>query len=509
MIYLIIRTGSIVNFFSDYIHSSYYTNITNIAGTYVNYFMYGAIILILIANIFIYFLMKSKKKSKRFYFFSIIFYVILFVLIGIVHSILSGMEINTIEAATARAYRDFAYIFYIPQFFFAAFILFRGVGFDIKKFNFETDLKELEISDIDAEEFELNLGIDEYKWKRNIRRFIRELKYYIKENKFIFTILCTIVTIFLGTIIYLNVSVYNKTYKQKQILSHNNLNVQVLGSMVTNRDYSGKNLKDNKYYLVLQAMITNKSNDSKTLDYNSFFIELKNRRVYPTLDQASYFLDYGMAIRQDTELKTNDGKTYILAYELNEDEITTEYTLKILEQVSLKVGEITPDYKKVSLKPYQAIALKEEKELEMGKILTFENSNIGYSTFQVTNYQIKDSYTYQYQYCISTSNCRAISDKIATNSAFTALLVLDGNYKIDTSTNYYSAAHTDRLFPDHFFHMEYTSQEGAIKEAEVINRTPQSYSNGIILETTNELKNASNINLLITIRDKRYKIKLK
>lgn len=508
IIYLIVCTNHIVNFFASYISSNYYTNITNIAGTYINYFMYLAVLVILIVGLFIYFLMKNKKKSTGFYFFLIIFYVVLFVVIGITHSILSGMEINTLEATVARAYRDVSYIFYLPQFFFAAFTLFRAVGFDIKKFNFDIDIKELEITDIDAEEFEFNIKVDDYKWKRNIRRFIRELRYYILENKFIFSILCAIVVIIFGTLIYLNIGIYNKTYRQTQVLSHNNLNIRVTNSMVTNRDYSGKVFKDNKYYLVLQIKIQNKGKDSQTLDHNNFFIELENRRVYPILDRASYFLDYGNAIRQDTELKSDVENTYVLAYELQESEIKKEYTLKILEQITYKVGEIAPEYKKVSLKPYHAINLTNIKELNMGKIMTFENSNIGYSSLQVKNYTISSSFSYQYNSCYDDNKCRQLTDKVLTNSNLTTLIILEGNYTIDNSTIYFNTARTNRLFPEHFLSIQYTDESGT-KIVEATDKTPQTYQNGIILETSSEIEKASKIDLIATIREKRYIIHLK
>lgn len=508
IIYLIICTRNIVSFFSDYISANYYTSIMNIAGTYINYFMYLAVLVILIAGLLIYFLMKQKEKSTKYYFFLIVFYVILFILIGVTHSILSGMETTTMEATAARAYRDISYIFYIPQFFFAAFTIFRGIGFDIKKFNFDIDIKELEITDIDSEEFELTLGVEDYKIKRNIRRFFREFNYYVKENKFIFTILCSIFVIIFGTLIYLNFEVYNKTYKQSQVLSHNNLNMQVTGSMITNRDYSGKIFKDNKYYIVLRLQIENKGKTSETLDYNNFFIELKNRRIYPTLDRASYFLDYAQSIREDTELKSGSKNTYVLAYEIQESEIMKEYTLKILEQVTLQVGEITPQYKEVALKPYEAINIENVTSLNTGKIATFEDSNIGYSSLKVKDYEITNNYSYQYQSCTSSDSCRNLTERVATNTNHSTLLVLNAEYMIDETTLYYKSARTSRLFPEQFLSVQYETPTES-KIAEITNKTPLTFQNGFILEVPREIEAATKIDLLVTIRNKRYTINLK
>lgn len=508
IIYLIVRTGNIVGFFSDYIEANYYTSITNIAGTFINYFMYLSVLLILIAGIFIYFLMRKKEKSTKFYFFLLSFYVILLVLIGITHSILSSMETTTMSSTAARAYRDISYIFYIPQFFFAAFTIFRGIGFDIKKFNFDIDIKELEITEVDSEEFELTLGVEDYKIKRNIRRFIREFKYYVKENKFIFSILCAIVIIIFGTIFYLNFEVYNKKYRQSQVLSHNNFNIEVTGSMLTNRDYSGNIFKDNKYYLVLQLSIENRGKTSKTLDYKNFFIELKKSRIYPILDRASYFLDYGESIREDTELKSGSKNTYVLAYEMPETELKKEYTLKILEQITYQVGEITPQYKVVSLKPYHAINIENIESINIGKIATFEESNIGYSSLQIKNYQLTDSYSYQYEYCYQKEQCRNLTERVSANKNTKTILALYANYSVDETTLYYKSARTDRLFPEHFLSIEYQIN-GDKKTQETTNRTPTTLKNGFLLEVPKEMESAEKINLVVTVRDKRYLINLK
>ncbi len=503
IIYMIVKTGNISAFFQEYVSNGYTTNITNIAGNYVNYFMYFAILCILFVGIFIYFLMRQKEKSTIYYLLLIINYTILFIMLGVTHSILSGMETTMLDATSARAYRDISYIFYLPQFLFAAFTLFRGVGFDIKKFNFDTDIKELEITDIDSEEFELNIGIEDYKIKRNIRRFFREFRYYVLENKFIFMILCSIVVIIIGNLIYLNRDVYNKRYQEKQIISHDTLNVRVVGSMLTNIDFGGKSLPQNKYYLVIQYNIENRGTTNAKFDYNNFFIELKNRRVYATLDRGGYFIDVGLALKQDTILTPKSQNTYAVAYELDPSEIQDNYTLKILEQTVINVGQITPKYKTVNLKPDHAFGMENVKFIELGKIATFEESNIGYSHFQIKGYQIADSLTYQYQQCDSETSCRTLSNRITTNTSTKTLLILDSNYDVDQSVIYYRSAKTNRLMPEHFMTIQYTTAI-TTDTISVENVTPSTYQDGLIFQVPSTIKNASEIRIFVTIRNKRY-----
>ena len=505
IIYFIIKTSQIVGFFSDYVRSNYSSSITNIASTYVNYFMYLSLLIILGAGIAIYFLMRKKEKSTKFYFALIVFYLVLFVVLGFTHSILSGMERDVMEATTARAYRDISYIFYLPQYFFVAFTLFRGIGFDIKKFNFELDIQELEITDIDSEEFELNLGIDDYKIKRNIRRFIREFKYYVKENRFIFTVLCSIVIIILGTLIYLNRGVYNRTYKQSQTVIHNNLNIQVQKSMITNRDYSGNLFKDNKHYVVIQLFIENRGKDSKTLDYNNFFLELKTHRVYPILDRASYFLDFGLPLKQDTELKPNSKNTYVMTYEISPNELENKYILKILEQVIYNIGEINPTYKKIELKPLNTLLIEDMGITKPGKITTFEQSFLQYSSLQIKNYEFKNSLTYQYQHCYTATNCRMLTDKVSATENDKILMILDSNLILDKETFYYKSVRTERLFPNHFISLKYKNGTES-KIVKVENVTPTHYTTGMVLKVPKILQNVNEIEMLVTLRNKQYRI---
>ncbi|MDD2505678.1 MAG: hypothetical protein PHF21_05395, partial [Bacilli bacterium] len=55
---------------------------------------------------------------------------------------------------SSLAYRDFFIILSLPQYYFLIMSIIRGIGFDVRKFNFTKDLEELEIKSEDDEEFE-------------------------------------------------------------------------------------------------------------------------------------------------------------------------------------------------------------------------------------------------------------------------------------------------------------------------------------------------------------------
>ena len=64
---------------------------------------------------------------------------------------------------TVRLIRDFISISFIIQFYSAVILIIRAVGFDIKKFDFNNDLKEMEINESDREEFEVQINFDKNK----------------------------------------------------------------------------------------------------------------------------------------------------------------------------------------------------------------------------------------------------------------------------------------------------------------------------------------------------------
>ena len=316
LVYLIIRTGMITSFLRTYVSANYYTSEVNIAGSYINLFMYFAIIVILVLAFSIYFLMKQKEKDTKYYIFLIAYYLFLLIIITIAHGILSSIETTSLSAQTIRLYRDLAYVCYIPEFFFTIYTLLRGIGFDIKKFDFGTDVKELEITDVDSEEFELTFGKDSYKYKRKIRRFIREFKYYVLENKVTFTILSSICVIILGVLVYLNFGVYHKSYREKQKISHNGLIVTVEDSILTNLDSGGKNI-DGKYYLATSFKVVNNTSKKLSLDYENFKLEVSKRMLSPTLDRSSYFPTLGSAYTRDTVIMPNSTNTFVIPYEID------------------------------------------------------------------------------------------------------------------------------------------------------------------------------------------------
>lgn len=509
--YLIHRSFRVVAFFREYVRNNYSTSLLTIAAEHINFFMYFAVLVIILSILAIYYLMRQKKKSTKLYFFLLLYYLFFFVLIGFTYSVLSNMEHNLITAQTARAYRDISVVLCLPQYFFFLYTFVRGIGFDIKKFNFAGDLKELEITDIDSEEFEFRVNVEGYKIERTARRFVREMTYYIKENTFVFSCIAAVVVIFIGTLFYLHYGVYNKTYRTTDKMTHHFFTLEVTDSMVTNLSYNGNVITDGKYYLVLKLLIENKSNKDYELDYTNFRLVLNNKNIYPLLDRGEHFVDFGKPYLGE-KIKRQSKEAYTLAYEIDAADLTNEYTIKILESIDFKVGDIAAKYKFIKLNPPKIDKVEDMDVLDIGKIINLKQTNLDYSTFQLHNYQFVGNYTYDYEYCKTENNCRTLKDSITPNVSGTiektTLLVLHHDFHLDEESDYWNAMKTSAKFSNQFLSIR-TLNNGETQLISMYNRTTPFMNNVFVFEIRKEILEAEQIELLLTVRDKRYIYRLK
>ena len=507
IVYLIIKTRNIVAFFRDYVANNYTTNILNIVNQYISLPMYLAVILIIVSAVAIFYLMKQKNKSTKLYVFTIGYYIILFLLIVVAHNILGNMERDVITAQTARAYRDISQVIVLPQYFFAVYMLIRGIGFDIKQFNFANDLKDLEISEEDREEVELSINVEGYKIKRTIHRFFREFSYYVQENKLIFSCILVVLFLVVGRMIYVNYFVNNRTYIISDKMTHQNFSMEISDSIVTNLDYDGNLIVPGKYFLVLKLDIENTYNRDYVLDYNNFRLVINNKNVYPTLDRGHHFVDFGKAY-QGQKIKANSSDSYVLVYEIDEKDLSNSYTVKILDGIIYGENSVSSQYKTLKLRPRLINKINERDSIELGKIITMNSSSLGYSTLEIKDAYLSPSYTYEYEKCVANSSCQTVKEKITPDlntAPSKTLLVLKAVFNRDNNSYYYKA---NRNFFNDFVSVRYT-KDNVTKILDVKDLTTRNMQDSFVLELNKEIEQADSMELLITIRHVRYVVKIK
>ena len=121
---------------------------------------------------------------------------------------------------------------------------------------------------------------------------------------------------------------------------------------------------------------------------------------------------------------------------------------------------------------------------------------------------LSKSYNYKYKTCDS---CPEYTSYVTTKFNTTikkTLLVLDYNFYLDPTSEYYASAQTIHTFFNNFVSIHYTTN-GEEKVANAEDITPTEVKDKVILQVPIEIEEASKIDLYITVRNKIYIVNLK
>lgn len=514
MIYLATQTREIITFFSEYVASNYtFTSndvLSTLASNYINIFMYIAVIIIMVVFIAMSVLLQRKEKPTKFYNISIIYYLVIFILITVSFTIFRTIENDTLDPVFARLIRDLSQIVHYSQYIFIFFTAIRGVGFNIKQFDFKSDLAELEISNEDSEEIEFLVGIDTYKAKRSVRRFFRELKYYYKENKFIFIMIFVIAIGILGTMLYMNEEVYQRVYNEGDSIASGYLNFTVTDSYISNLTHGGNVLNKDKYYVILLLEINNRYREDHEFNYINLELTVNNKYILPNLSLGNYFTDFGTPYN-GTYIKGNTNSEYILVYEIDKNLINQDFLLTVYSHYDASAGGIGSVNNRISLNPTIISDEITTNTVNLGTNINLSNTTLGNTIFTITDYEFTNRYEYSYEYCINANNCIPSTDSISINYANDGsrrtLLVLGYELNLDTEVPYMNTVKTYRSFFENFVKIEYEIN-GQTYTTTATLANPSTYNEKAVLNVPREVGTASRVDIILTVRNISYRIRL-
>ena len=514
MIYLATQTREIITFFSEYVASNYtFTSndvLSTLASNYINIFMYIAVIIIMVVFIAMSILLQRKEKPTKFYNISIIYYLVIFILITVSFTIFRTIENDTLDPVFARLIRDLSQIVHYSQYIFIFFTAIRGVGFNIKQFDFKSDLAELEISNEDSEEIEFLVGIDTYKAKRSVRRFFRELKYYYKENKFIFIMIFVIAIGILGTMLYMNEEVYQRVYNEGDSIASGYLNFTVTDSYISNLTHGGNVLNKDKYYVILLLEINNRYREDHEFNYINLELTVNNKYILPNLSLGNYFTDFGTPYN-GTYIKGNTNSEYILVYEIDKNLINQDFLLTVYSHYDASAGGIGSVNNRISLNPTIISDEITTNTVNLGTNINLSNTTLGNTIFTITDYEFTNRYEYSYEYCINANNCIPSTDSISINYANDGsrrtLLVLGYELSLDTEVPYMNTTKTYRSFFENFVKIEYEIN-GQTYTTTATLANPSTYNEKAVLNVPREVGTASRVDLILTVRNVSYRIRI-
>ena len=506
-----VESYRVLAFFIDYIANNYsVTIIENMAQEYIGNVIYLAIVAILILLIIITLLLKLKNKPIKTYVYSIIFYVVFIIFIGIAGSLISGLEKEVWSAASAKAYRDIAMIAYYPQFIAIVLIGIRAIGFDVKKFNFKNDLRELEITEADSEEIELNLNFDSTKAQRNVRRFVRETGYYYQENKFILTIIAILGVLIIGYTIYKNYEKNIFRYNEGDTFNLRGLDINILSSMITDVNTKGDPIRDGSAFLVLLVNVNNNTNRDIDFAYDYLRLLIGNKVAYPDLSLSSYFSDYGDQLNSE-KTYSRRGYTYVIPYEINKDDINSNFKINVYLGDATKKKRFVAKNAYIKLKPMMAMGSSKATIVRSGTEISLANSTLGNTTFKVNNPVFTTRYVYKYNRCFG-KNCDEKTDVIVSDATYLnrqALVVLDYELNLDQDSPSFYKINTIGTFANAFLKLEYGNDLNHMISTTVKYATPSNLKGKLVLQTVGDVLTSRKVNLIISVRNKQYSISLK
>ena len=161
LVFILFRTRTIHSFLVNHIKDSSNLRIyIDPSMTSIGITIYLAVLLSIAIFSMIFVLMKKKDKPVKFYLISVVFYSTLMVFLLLSNAEVIAISQSRASLQLARIVRDLMGLFYYLQFIFVFVSISRTIGFNIKKFDFQSDLKELKILESDNEEFELDFEID-------------------------------------------------------------------------------------------------------------------------------------------------------------------------------------------------------------------------------------------------------------------------------------------------------------------------------------------------------------
>ena len=388
--FLVFKIRDIYTFFTNYVKNGSFTYIEKMADKYMSVLIFISVIIIIVSAVFIYLLMRKKEKPILFYKILIIYGVVLLIYWIYFRNFFANLDKIEYDPLAIIIYRDITAFLYYINFFYVGFSFIRGFGFDIKKFSFDKDKRELNIEEEDSEEYELNLGLDKDNVTNYLRKEKREFRYYLKENK-AFLIIFLIVGIIIGGIyIYFNYFIPNKIYAERDQLNVNGVVYRVNSSMITTLDKYSEVISNNSSFIVINMDMLNNNND-KSIEKELFRININDNYYYPVFNYNSSFDDVGTIYKDGMIIKNNVVTNINIIYKIENNFNNGDIFFELMNN---KGGKNDYIFEKILLSPY----------IEEQKVSTFKmNDSVKINDYviKILDYSFHDKVSYDYEKCIN------------------------------------------------------------------------------------------------------------
>lgn len=510
IVYLLFTFTDLAEFFRMYVDSKYYTAETDLTSIYVPAITMIAAVGAAILHFIVWLLLTIKKKKNYYHICSAGYLLVLFLALVFFYTSLLNIEMGKVDNTFANFLRDISDLVIYPIYILIVVGGINVVGLNVKTLRFDKH-EDLKLTEEDEEDIEIKVGSDTDVTKKRFVHVIRELKYYVIENKAILAIIIVAIVGMFGYKAFINYQVYNKAYNVNQSFELDNFALSVKESYITPYDYSGRVITPNKYYLAIRIGIENKGSET-TISKDVFRINLGDTELFPSFDKGSRFVDVGLPYTGDI-IREDEAHDYVFIYELTEKQLKSSYELRILNDLRVEDNSLKASYKKIKVRPEYLSELEKKSVKKIKEKITFSDSTLRNTNLTVENVKIQPSYKYSYELCYTERNCTTVDD-ILVPAGGKMFMIIEDKLEYDNASSY--AHYDEKNFYQDFVSVQYTftlktgNNVGEHTQiANVRDVTPKKLEGKRIYEVPSNIQNAEKINFLITIRNQQYTIKVK
>lgn len=512
---LLYRVWSLYTFFKVY--SIDYRAVMNNFSVelYLSAFDFIVVVAALVLAVLLLSVMLYKDKPKYLYLYSILVFFVIIVLFFLCDSTLAQTLKAILDIKVSKAFRDlFLIVFGALAIVFILFLI-RAIGFDIKKFDFTSDLQQLDISEKDSEEIEVALDFDQDKLRTALRRNFRNLKYVYVENKFIVNTVAVVVFSVASLLLYFRITAYFEIYKEGHSFSSNGVNLNVVDSFITDINYLGQNIVDNEgdngsAVVVVRYQVSNAG--EKILNTGVFNLNIGDLSYNQDINLAKSLKDIG-DVYLDEKLDENF-RTYIMAFEVSKRQATKKMRLKCNDMFSFVNNKVAAKNIYVKLNPKDLRKTKTDTiKNSVGDRVDFNTSVLNSSYLKIDSFEINNRFKLNYSYCYRKNNCIdsvEILTPTFTGNYFKTLMKISGKFGVDKTLDN-TAIYDMRTFLNKYgvIHYKIDDKWNKRRISSQIVAPTASKTDDIFIEIPLEVNNASEIYFTFEIYNQIYKYSLK
>ena len=505
---LLYRTSLIYGFLKEFIKTNPNVIGKELTDSLFSNSVYLLITFLILINLIIIIVMIKKTKPYLYYITNIILYISVLIMFISSNKIIHNLEIMLVETKTILAIRDIANIARLLQAVSLVFYLIRATGFDIRKFDFVRDLQKLDISEEDSEEYELAVSFEKNESVRKIKRTIRNLKYYYRENKFVLNTLMVLFLVFAVITLYTGATKYTKTYEENEFVNVGSFDIGIKNSYIITKDYTNKTIPaDDKILVAVNLSI--KSSYMRSIPISRISLSVNNTKYYHQEKYKAKLIDLGKIYKN--EIINNEFNDYILVFEIPKEYMKSEMKIKYVDNIDSVKGRKVENAITIKISPVNIDSNNQiVKEYQLSNQIDTKETNLSDYLITINNYEIKDIYESTYTSCINNNECFDYKEilKPSINEKPKTILKLDGTIsyenKISSISNLYD-------YISVFGTIEYKLNGKRYYETQDFNQLTfnKTKNDSIYIEVNKDIMNAEEIRLSFNIRNYKYSYVLK